>query len=208
MTVTTSIVETTALMQGSLTQTIAPAIDPLSVADAKKHLNLATEHTEDDAYITDLITVAVGVAQTFTNRQFISATYVLRLDAFPTEIHPPKPPLASVTSITYTDAGGTSQTLAASKYQVDIYSMPARIRPAYGEWWPATRPDTYGAVILTYIAGYGSVASAVPLRIRQALKAIVATLYEHREPVITGLSVERIPETAERLLWPFRILIL
>lgn len=192
------------VVQGSVAVSVAATIDPVTVIEAKKHLNL--DHTDDDAYIEDLIAAATDAAQAFTNRQFITATLIQRLDYFPDEIRVPRPPLIAVASIAYVDSAGASQTLAASEYQVDTAQQPGRIRPAYGKYWPAVRSDTYNVVTVTYTAGYGATAASVPKRIRQAIKAIVAMLYEHREPIVTGVSVERIPEVAKHLLWSYRIL--
>jgi hypothetical protein len=72
------------------------------------------------------------------------------------EIFLPFPPLVSVDSIKYVDdATGTQTTLAASEYSVDAVSEPARITPAYGKSWPATRNQA-GAVEVTFTAGYAT----------------------------------------------------
>lgn len=203
------------VIQGSITVSVAATIDPVSVSDCKKHLNI--DFTDDDAYLGDLITAATTAAQNFTNRQFITATLLLKMSAFPggqypgqcatnDEIRVPRPPLISVSSIAYVDSAGTSQTLAATEYQVNTANHPGLIRPAYGKYWPATRTDTYNAVTVTYTAGYGATAATVPMPIRQAIRAWIALLYEYREPIIEGHIAEPLPEVCQRLLWPYRVL--
>jgi len=192
------------IIQGSLELATDATVEPVSTEEARKHLNIT--HTDDDAYIDVAIAAAVRWAQKYTSRQFINATYKLRLLGFPREIRLPKPPLSSVTSITYIDTDGTSQTLASTVYQTDQYTEPARICEAYGQSWPSTRPDIYNAVTVTYVAGYGSTGSTVPAPIRQAILAFVHTNYEQRGNVVTGLSVERIPEVGEHLLYPYRVI--
>jgi len=136
-----------------LTFSRGPRAEPLHVEDAKLHLRVT--ETDSDALIRSLITAALGYAEMFTRRQFVTATLRLTLDAFPAVIRLPRPPLASVTSIQYTDIDGVTQTLSSSDYQVDGRSEPARIQPAYGESWPSTRREL-NAVTVTYVAGYAT----------------------------------------------------
>jgi hypothetical protein len=42
------------------------------------------------------------------------------------------PPVIDVTSVTYTDADGSSTVLASTDYTLDARSEPARLVPAYG----------------------------------------------------------------------------
>ncbi len=133
---------------------IAPAVEPVTLAEAKLHLRV--DHSDEDALISSLISAARRYAETFTGRQIITATWELTLDAFPWIIEPPHPLLQSITSIVYVDVDGVSQTLDASIYQVDITSTPGRVKPAFGEVWPGTRSQ-FNAVTVTYVAGYGTV---------------------------------------------------
>ena len=193
---------------GTLSRTVAPSIDPVTLAEAKKHLNL--DGTDDDAYVTDLISVATAHAESYTNRQLISATYLLTFNGFPDIIYLPKPPAVSITSLTYVDGAGTTQTLTqGTDFNWQLPQGPlagmARVFPDYGLSWPSPR-NYMPSVSVTYVAGYGSTAASVPIGIRQAIKAVVATLYEYREEVVTGTIKTEIPEVARRLLYPYRIL--
>lgn len=193
---------------GTLSLTTPASIDPVSLADAKKHLNL--DHTDDDAYVTDLISVATAHAESYTNRQLINATYTLQFNAFPDVIRLPKPPASNVTSVQYVDGAGTTQTLTQNTHFNWVlpsgpFARQAELRPVYGTDWPATRNHP-PAVIVVYVAGYGASATSVPIAIRQAIKAVVATMYEYREEVVTGTIKSEIPEVARRLLYPYRVL--
>jgi len=128
----------------------APTGYPLALGAVKDHLRVDGQ-AEDD-YITGLMAGAASYAEGFIWRALLTRPLDLVLDAFPAVIRPPLPPLRSVTSITYIDTAGASQTLAASKYQVDAKAEPARIKPAYGEVWPGTRA-VYNAVTVRYEAG-------------------------------------------------------
>lgn len=187
----------------STVQTSAPAAEPISTSEAKTHLNVSI--SADDTFIGTLIVAARRHVEQITGRQLINATWRLSMDRFPTEIQLPYPPYSSVTSIAYTDAAGTSQTLAASAYQIDSDAEPARIRPAWGYAWPSIR-DVYRAVQVTYVAGYGSAGTSVPADILVAIKSIIGVMYEFREAVITGTIVNRIDEVANLILWPYRVM--
>lgn len=189
-------------MSWSLTNTVAPAAEPLTLAEAKAHLRV--DSTSEDALITTLITVARQSAETFTRRALITQTWALKFDAFPDEITVPLPPLQSVTSIGYVDSDGAAQTLATSGYQVNTDTQPGRIKPAYGARWPATRADTYGAVTVTFVAGYGAAGSAVPEPIRQAMLMQIGHMFERRETSIAGTIIAQVPMATEWLLWPYR----
>lgn len=189
----------------ALTQTVAPTIDPVSLADLKAHCRV--DYTDDDAYLLGLITAATNTCESFTGRQLIYATYTLKLDGFPSddEIELPRPPLSSITSITYIDTAGNSQTVAAADYQVDSSSIVGRIVPAYNAYWPATRDGQYNVVTVTFVTGYGATAGTVPVRLRQGIKAFAATMYEHRETVIVGTIKTEIPEVCRALWYPFKL---
>ena len=69
----------------------------------------------------------------------------------------PRPRCVSVTSITYVDLTGTTQTLPTDSYYVDSTSEPARIVPVPGMYWPYTQAYLPGSVQVTFVAGsYGT----------------------------------------------------
>ena len=107
----------------------------------------------------------------------------------------PLPTLQSVTSITYTDANGTEQTLANDQYLVDTKTEPARITPAFGLIWPVTRWQT-NAVAVRFIAGYGA-AAAVPDGIKSWMLMRIATLWENRAEISVGQRVTMVELPSE-----------
>lgn len=179
----------------------APASEPITTAEAKTHLRI--DSSDDDTYIDTLIEAARRHVESFTNRALITQTWELYLDDFPNEILLPKPELVSVSSITYTDTAGASQTLSTDVYQVDTDHLPGRIFLKYGQTWPAVQ-EIPKAVKVTYVAGYGA-ASAVPQSIKTAIKILVAHWYENREPVIVGTNVASVPLSVEYLLMPYKV---
>ena len=190
-------------MTGSYTTTTGPAVEPVSVADAKEWARI--EVTEDDDVVAALVASAREWTETYTNRRFITQTVVHRLDGFPPCIEIRQTPVQSITSIQYVDTDGATQTLDASLYSADLYSRVCRILPAWGQSWPSTRAVP-NAVTVTYVAGYGDDESDVPERIRTAIKMIVASTYENRQDEVVGrgYSVVRVPTNSKALLYDFR----
>jgi uncharacterized phiE125 gp8 family phage protein len=186
----------------SLILVTAPAAEPVTLSEAKDHLRVT--EADEDSLITSLITAARDIAESFTNRAFVTQTWSWKLDTFRPCLEVPKAPLVSVSSIQYVDGAGATQTLAASGYQVAdaaSHTVPGRIVPAYGQAWPATR-GMPNDITVQYVAGYGG-ASAVPPQIRWAILLILGELYARRESAIAGTIITKVPYSAEALLMPF-----
>lgn len=186
-----------------LSLTSAPASEPVTLTEAKAHLR--ETGTGQDTLITSLITAARRWCEQYQQRAYITQTYTLKLDGFPCEpegitgpvILLPKPPLVSVTSITYVDGDGASQTVSASDYVVQTDTTPGQIALAYDDTWPVTRAQE-NAVTVVYVAGYGA-AAAVPETVKAAIKLVLADLYRVRETSIIG-TIETPNPAAVRLL--------
>jgi len=181
----------------SLTQTVPPSGEPVSREEAKTALRVDGSH--EDAYIDALIVSARTYAEIATARQLMTATWQLKLDAFPAAvIELPRPPLQAVNWIKYIDAAGVEQTLASGRYLVDTHGEPGRITPAYGRSWPVCRKQL-DAVEINYVAGYGG-SHQVPQTIKTAIEQLAGHWFKLREPVVTGTTAAKIPLSAESLL--------
>lgn len=181
----------------SLTCETKPAIEPVTLSEAKHHCRI--DGSDEDVAIDQAIVTAREYAESETHRQLITATHKLWLDAFPSGIIVPRSPLQSVTSITYIDPDGETQTLAADQYQVTQGAEPGRIVPAHGCSWPSSRSQPE-AVQVTFVAGYGDAAADVPASIRRAIMLLVAHLNEFHEPVAPGVSLSDVPMSVKALL--------
>lgn len=182
-----------------------PALEPVTLAEARVQCR---SHPDDDDLLTELIVVAREAAEAFVGRALILRTYDLKTDGFPSEWSLPMAPAASVSSITYVDIDGTTQTLAADQYATLLAGGTpgcdaGRIVPAYGVVWPATR-GTPESVTVRFVAGYGAAAANVPSVFRHAIKVMVEDLYEERGSYVTGTIVTALPTAAQRLLAPYR----
>ena len=135
-----------------------PGAEPIALAEAKLQIRVETSQTAEDGLIRSYIRAARNQVESLANRALVTQTLDLVLDDFPAGSIPiplPRSPLQSITSITYVDTDGTSQTLSSSLYTVDTGSTPGRVFPIFNELWPGTRGDR-NAVTVRYVAGWGT----------------------------------------------------
>jgi uncharacterized phiE125 gp8 family phage protein len=178
----------------------APATEPVTVAEAKAHLRV--DSADDDALITALIVSARQGAEHITGRALMPQTWELALDKFPRQINLSRAPLTSITSIKYLDESGVLRTMTEGAYLLDGHSEPARMTPAYGTNWPATRCQA-NAVLVQFVAGYTS-AAAVPQEIKSWMLLRIGMLYENRESVAAGVTLSELPYV-DRLLDAYKL---
>jgi uncharacterized phiE125 gp8 family phage protein len=183
-----------------------PAVEPVSLAEAKVHLRLDSD--ADDAYVSALIATARERVELFLRRALITQTFDCTLDGFPANrrsIDLPRPPLQSVESVKYIDTAGNQQTLPPETYVVDAASNEmGRVALAWNQFWPITR-WSINSVVIRFVAGYGDNAAEVPQAIRHGILIEISNLYENREDIVIGQTFGIAP-LSERLLWPYRAL--
>jgi hypothetical protein len=99
----------------------------------------------------------------------------------------------SVSSVYYVASDGslTPMDSSPSSWQVDLYSVPPRVKALSTSTWPATQ-DAYGAVRIQYVAGYAT-HNLIPKTLRLWMQARISTLYEQREQVVVGQTVQALP---------------
>lgn len=176
----------------------APSSEPITLSEAKLYLRV--DNSADDALITALITAARETVERYTSRALVTQTVTQVLDGFPgfgfrLAVHP----VQSITSITYKDSNGDTQTLASSIYMLDNYEMPNAVVLKANQQFPSTYDET-NAVTVVYVAG--EAAGNVPKAILQAMYLTIADFYENRTDY-----VKRLPTAAEYLLDQFRVFI-
>lgn len=215
-------------MISALTVVSAPAVEPVSVETAMAHARVDS----DSAGLLPLyIATARAWAETFLARVLITQTLrwtigpgaptqgpgmgLVPLTAPATLLAPgtllvpplgfawpprsplelPRNPVQSIASVKLGGLGITETTLAPTDYDSDLATEPARMQlKAAGQPFPLQR------LTVDFVAGYGDSGDAVPAPIRHAILLLVANLYENR-----GDAGGEMPATAERLLWPYRI---
>lgn len=184
---------------------VPPAVEPVTLAEAKAHLRV--DGNEEDALISSLITAAREYAETFQRRAYVTQTWELTLDEWPTgpEIRLPRPPLQAVESITYRDQSGVEHVLDPATYIVDTRSEPGRVVLAPGRCWPSVALAPAGAITVRYVAGYGDTADSVPVKVKQAILLLVGHWYANREAVVVGQTSKAVEFAVEALLWQDRV---
>jgi len=155
----------------------APEAEPVSLETAKLHLRV--DYATDDALIASYLKTAREQGEGLARRSFVTETWELVLDAFPSEgrIKLPRPPLQSVTSVKYLDENAVEYTW--TDYVVDARSDPGVI---VFNSTPSVALLESGAVAIRFVAGYGT-AAAVPATFVQAILLTVAYWYENREAI-------------------------
>lgn len=117
--------------------TSGPAEEPLSTTEAKLHLRV--EVSDDDTLIASIINAARVAIENYTGLKLVTQTIVEYFDTFPQSgpLNLSFYPVQSLTSITYTDTDGATQTWSSALYDFDKngpYQFgPARITTAYNE---------------------------------------------------------------------------
>jgi uncharacterized phiE125 gp8 family phage protein len=186
--------------------------EPVSLATARLHLRLDTMGSPpthpDDALVTALITVAREAVENFTELTVAVNTFQMKLDYFEElAINLGTFPVNSITSITYVDTNGATQTLPSGDYVLDTFSKPAQIVLAYDKQWPPVRNQP-NAVTVTFQAGFtgntSPVTNVMPKALTQAMLLTITDLYENRGAIVSKQNYE-IPVMAQYLMATYRI---
>ena len=188
----------------SVTRATGPAVEPLTVAEAKLHLRV--DISDDDAYIGTLITAAREWVENYLDRTLITTQLILRAAEFPTEeLELARPPMATAGTatavvITYTLADTTTATLSTALYRVDRTTTPGNVAPVINGTWPSDVIEDANAVAVTYWAGYGPTSASVPATIRHAMLMLIGHWYESRSTVLVGVTSKPLEFAVESLL--------
>jgi uncharacterized phiE125 gp8 family phage protein len=191
--------------------TTAPAVEPVTLTEVKKHLRLATTTAEAAAYTSEddllnrLITVARTQAEQETGRKFITQTMTYYLDAWPDEtfIRLPYPTLQSA-AVTYRLEADTDYDESLSTVDTDIVSEPGRVVLQPNESWPSGTLYPDRPIKIVFVCGYG-LAADVPEGIKSAILLKISDLYENRGEVVLGVSVSKIADAVDSLLRSYRV---
>lgn len=178
-----------------------PAEEPVALADARAFIKL--DDTAEDALLTTLITAARLHVEAVTARAMLSQSWRLVLDAWPTTrtIALPVGPVSALSAVTVFDAEDEPQALDLDNFllQAGQVLLPRDIAVA-------ARPRL--GIEMDYVAGYGSDPAAVPADLKHACLVLVAHWFEHRDAVIVAGSGAVVPAGFDRLVTPYRRVLL
>lgn len=187
----------------TLVLTTPPAVEPITLAEARSHLRLDT--SGEDTLVSSLIVTSRLHIETVLGIGLITQGWTWLLDAWPdlAVLRLPMRPVQSIGSIRVYADDGSITSLAADSYLLDGYGAPARLVRRRGRMWPMPGRSANG-IEIAFVAGFGAQASAVPEDIRHALLLLVAHWYANREPMELGSPAVAIPDDISRLLKPYR----
>lgn len=184
----------------SLIRITQPAVEPVSLGEAKVQARVDTE--ADDAYIQALIAVARQYVEDILDITLLSTVWESSYDLFPVwAIVLPRPMLqAANITVTYRlgDGATSTKSSAAGDFQVDTRTVPGRIYPNWSDTWPGVRGDE-NSVVVNYTAGFGPDGSSVPPVYKHLMMMLVAHWYDTRQIVAPG-TYGTIPKTFDTLL--------
>jgi len=193
-----------------LRRTVAPTSEPVTTDEAKLHLRLSLDATDEDAVVNRCIAAARQWFEDRTGRALINQTWKYTIDNWyasesvrrPGFIYLPRAPLSSVTSVYYTATDGSSTLWDSANYTVDTESEPGRLALAYSKTWPVTR-EVVNAIQITYVAGYGADATFVPDGVKAALLCLISDLFYNRGTLEEMAPKESMP--IDRIVTPWMV---
>jgi uncharacterized phiE125 gp8 family phage protein len=183
----------------------SPTFEPVTLAEAKKHLELADDDNAHDAHVLRLIVAAREQVEHDCGVVLATGTFTLTLDDFPgdTEIYLPVRPVSSITSIVYTLENGSTGTMSASEYLLDNNEAEPEITLAYLADWPTARGEP-NSVTITFVAGYAT-PQAIPQSFKQMLLVDIARRFQDREgleKIDESQAYERMIRRYQRVSYP------
>lgn len=175
-----------------------PAEEPVSLAEAKAFLRL--DGDAEDGLVTTLIAAARLHLESVTGRALVSQGWRAVLDRWPPDgaVRLPVKPVTELSAVRVFDEQDDEHELDLGQFQFE----PSRLLlPETIEDLPVLRERL--GIEIDYVAGYGAAAD-VPADLKQALLALVAHWFEHRDAVIVAGSGAVVPAGFDRLVGSYR----
>lgn len=187
----------------ALVLTGAPAIEPVTLDEAKAHLRAGG--TLEDVLVSSLVLTSRLQIEAALDVAMIDQSWTLQLDRWPrrSEVEIPLSPLKGVTNVRVRDASGAWQDVPATAYLTDIASRPPRIVFHGGAARPQPGVPAAG-IEITFTAGFGATAASVPAPLKHAILLLTAHWYENREAAGARAAGVRMPDAVSDLIAPFR----
>lgn len=176
-----------------------PAIEPITLDQALEHCH-ANSGIEDD-WFRDAITAARQEAEIYQRRAYIEQTIQLSFDTWPElPIYLPRAPAIEVSSVKLYDLEDTETSITTTNFLIDYSTSPARLTTIHGYEWPGVSLRDINSIQIQYTAGYGTAATDVPPKIRNAILFYIGYMYENR-----AAEIERVPPQFYHMLAPQRM---
>lgn len=149
---------------------------PVTLGEAKDHLRILDE--DHDAEVLAVLEAAVDVCEVDCGRSLrVSHTLTQKYGGWPcSPVRFDMQPVTAISSVTYYDADGATQTVSASDYRLLTSSNAGAVLEFDADFAKPALDARADAVTVAYTAGYAALAD-VPARAKQAVKLKLSELY-------------------------------
>ena len=184
----------------TLIRTVAPAAEPVTLAEVKAHLRLS--HASEDDLLNGLVRAAREDLERATGLALINQAWRLALDAWPSQgcallaLYP----VREILSVTAFGSEGEASLIDPADYLLDPLSRPARLHLD-------KRPEplrVFNGIEIDFSAGFGEAGTDVPDLLRRAILVLVAHWYEFRATYGAAEQPVSYPPAYDRMIAHYR----
>jgi uncharacterized phiE125 gp8 family phage protein len=177
-----------------------PEIEPITYAELASHLRV--DSSDDEDYVTALISVAREFVDKVTGRVSLESDYLMIADSWASAtlgdsgyIRIYRTPLVAVRSVKYYEPGATDITeMPVADYRVVSGTEPGIVHVSSAPGVDI-RPD---AIHIEFTAGHARVEEISAMH-KHAVKLMASVLYENRMP-IAPVDMREIPYTLQAII--------
>lgn len=151
----------------------APASTPVTVAQAKDELRIDT--SDHDTRVGRYVGAATAYVQAMTGLRLVTQTIDIKCDDWCDLAAIPVGPVQSITSVTYVDTNGDTQTVSTSVYEARLAGLTPHLVLKFQQWWPIAQ---FGSQItVRAVVGY----TTVPEDVTSALLVLIRAMNDEGE---------------------------
>lgn len=162
------------------TRAAEPTWEPVGLAEVKQQVALPLSYTAHDQLLSGLIRQSREKVEHDSGIVCATGSFVWKRATWPagTCLSIPLRPVSAITSITYVDSSGATQTWSSANYSLDANRPKPVVLLGYGQAWPTHR-GYENDITITFVAGY-STATAIPQLVKQAVLLDVSREFNDR----------------------------
>ncbi|MFW0776210.1 MAG: head-tail connector protein [Rickettsiales bacterium] len=174
----------------SLTIASYPVAEPITIEEAKNHLNIDLEYSDEDNLIESYIVAARTYCEQYLGYPLVRTAFNWSFNSFESsEIEMPVGRAIAINSITYVD---TAQSPNVQTLSTDVYALDSGVNPPvlylkYGQSWPSVRGGR-NDITVNFASGFDDSGASprdyddqMPEAIKSAIKLILGELWLIRE---------------------------
>lgn len=184
----------------TLFRTVAPAVEPVTTADAKAELRI--DHDTEDTLLAGLIRAAREEVEAATAGALVVQSWRLALDRWPRDgiVLLRRNPVREILAVTVYGDEGEASLIDPATYTLDAERQPARLHLADR---PAPK-RIFNGIEIDFSAGFGETGADVPDLLKRAILKLVAHWYEFRAGFGADDQPVSLPDGYRRLVAAYR----